>query len=109
MTWMNRALKISRRSTHRRHRMAAVLVKGGALISAAANLQEWGKHAERRCLRPHIDARGCTLYVVRSNGRISKPCADCWEVIINSGVSTVVFINKDQNIEVVRVNEQNGY
>lgn len=97
------AFKIAAQSPHPHHKMAAVVVKGGAIISSAPNIGRWGHCCERRALRPNMDYKGATLYVVRSNRRISKPCEACWKLIKESGIKSVVFVNIDAKIEKVRV------
>lgn len=77
-------------------RMAAVVVKGGSIISAEVNQEH--KHAERRAIRPHVNLEGACVYVARSNGLISKPCKECMDVIIASGVSKIVYINATGNL-----------
>lgn len=85
------------------HKLAALVVRGGAVVSSGVNLSRQGRCAERRALRPNQDFEGCTLYVVRANGRISKPCKNCMKAINESGVKWVVYINADQKAEVMRV------
>lgn len=83
--------------------MAAIVVRGGAVISKAANLHRMDCHAERRTLRPHVDYTGADLYVVRSNLGISKPCPECMKVIVESGVKNVFYFNKEKQIEKMRL------
>lgn len=85
------------------HKLAAVVVRGGAVVSSGINLNRRGRCAERRALRPNQDFVGCTLYVVRSNGRISKPCSHCMKAIGEAGIKWVVFVNAEQKTEVMRV------
>lgn len=91
------AYKVAARSTHKNHQLGAVVVRGGSIISFACNHAQWGKHAEARALRPHMDLEGSTLYVVRRNWRCSKPCSMCASFIREAGVSTVVYIDEAQN------------
>lgn len=86
-----------------RHSLAAIIVKGGAIVNVGVNLERQGRCAERRALRPNQDFKGCTLYVVRSNRRISKPCSKCMQAIVNAGIKWLVYINQEQKPELVRV------
>lgn len=97
------ALRVSRHSTHPRHQLGAVVVRGGKVLSQACNLHRWGRCAEVRALRPHLDLRGSTLYVARSNGRMSRPCARCMEAIRASGVGAIVYLGWDRNVREERV------
>jgi pyrimidine deaminase RibD-like protein len=90
------ANKAAEESKHEQHFMAAVVVKGGAVMSQAANGASGRGHAEARALRPHRDYKGATIYIVRLNGRkISKPCPHCTQKIKEAGISEVVFIDTD--------------
>lgn len=101
--WIRIALKQTKRSKHPHHAMAAVVVKGGSLVSAAANLHRWSRHAELRALRPHMDLHGATLYVVRSNGLASKPCAACMKAIQRSGISEVVYFDREGEVRKMKI------
>lgn len=103
MSWINHALKVSKKSSHPKHKMAAIVVRGGSLLSSASNLHLRYKHAEIRALRPHLNLKGGTLYVVRKNGGNSRPCEVCWNSIVNSGINTVVFINEKKDIVIEKV------
>jgi len=54
-------------------------------------------HAEGYCIlkaiKLNLDLSRCTLYVYRANGRISKPCPDCEELIRKSGIKKVIYTN----------------
>lgn len=90
------ARKAAEDSKHHQHLMAAIVTKGGAVLSMEANAESGRGHAEARCLRPHRDYRGATIYIVRLNGRmVSKPCPNCTQKIKDAGVTTVVFTDVD--------------
>jgi pyrimidine deaminase RibD-like protein len=90
------ANKAAEESKHHQHLMAAVVTKGGAVLSMEANAESGRGHAEARALRPHHDYRGATIYIVRLNGRrVSKPCPNCTKKIKDAGISTVVFTDVD--------------
>lgn len=93
---LRQAHKLAKTSGHHRHRMAALLLRGGAVVSAEANGAAGRGHAEARALRPHLDARGTHLVVVRLNGNgSSRPCAECTTKIQSSGVARVSFVDVD--------------
>lgn len=94
--WLKTAYRMATKSTHPHHKMGAVVVRGGAVLSSAANLGSWGRHAEVRALRPHTDYTGATVYVVRLNGRVSEPCEVCKETLERAGVKEVVYIDEDR-------------
>jgi len=104
---MHLAHRLTRRSTHRRHALACVVVRGGAILSAAANGSRKGQCAERLALRPKrvLEGRfaGASLYVARSNGLCSKPCADCQEAIKRAGIKSVWYVNASGQYEEWRV------
>lgn len=97
--FMAMALKTSAKSTHSQHKMGAVAVRGGAVISSACNTSKWVGHAERRAIRPHRDLAGCTLYIVRKNLRCSAPCEGCREAIKEAGIKSIVYYNQNNEIQ----------
>lgn len=101
------AMRLTRRSTHRRHALAAVVVRGGRVLSAAANGRQQNSCAERRALRWKRASTGCfagaELYVARSNGLCSKPCPSCRDAIVRAGIRKVYFVNRDGHLEEWRV------
>ena len=94
---MNRYLQLAREisysSTAVQQKMGSVIVQGGCILSVGVNLN-W-KHAEARAIRPHRDYRGATIYVMRSNGRISRPCPACQSKIIKAGIKRAIYIALD--------------
>jgi deoxycytidylate deaminase len=94
---MNRYLELAReisyQSTAVQQKMASVIVKGGCILSVAVNLN-W-KHCEARAIKPHRDYRGATIYVMRSNGRCSRPCDACQKLIIKAGIKRAIYISWD--------------
>lgn len=97
------AHKICRKSNHPQHQLGAVVVKGGAVISVACNHRHWGKHAEIRALRPHLDLTGATVYVVRNNLRCSRPCRMCRLAILAAGIKTIVFYDETHQPRIEQV------
>jgi pyrimidine deaminase RibD-like protein len=81
--------------------MSAVVVRGGSILSFAVNNNS--RHAEERALRPHMNFRGCVIYIMRSNCGISKPCPKCQEVLKRSGVRKAVYMNREGQVEEMAV------
>jgi len=76
--------------------MAAVLVRGGAILAKATNKNTWGAHAEKRALhkaRFYLDTEfeGATLYIARDSEKISKPCASCLSLIKQLGIRKIIY------------------
>lgn len=90
------ARKTAKLSRHPQHFMAALLLRGGAVVAAEANGDVGRGHCEARVLRPSLDARGTHLIVLRLNGtRVSRPCPLCVPKIKAAGVERVSFVDKD--------------
>lgn len=111
--WINAALKASKAARHPKYSLGVVVVKGGRLLSRAANLgrpAHWrfpkrGSHAEKRALRPHLcDFTGATIYVVRSDGGMSRPCDDCMNLIREAKISRIFYFDWDGKVVSERVN-----
>lgn len=102
--WLRLAQKASKRSTHPKYRMGAVVVSGGRLLSLASNLSRRGRHAEVRALqklqrgRLPAAADGCTVYVMRSDAGTSRPCGFCRAILLHAGVDRVVYIDVFGNV-----------
>jgi deoxycytidylate deaminase len=96
-----------------KHKIGAILVKGGTVISKGYNqirfskdIKEFAKwdnslHAERECLRK-VDkdkVRGGVIYIYREhkNGEtaLALPCEYCFEMLKSYGVKKIVFSQKD--------------
>lgn len=98
--WMRLALKVSTRGRHQHHRIGAVLVRGGSVLSVAANYcRTWAMvnldhHAEARALRG-VNAKGATIYIAREGRRMARPCACCMKEIRQKGVAKVVYLGWD--------------
>lgn len=104
------AKKTALKSTFRQHRLGAVVVKGGRVLSTGFNAirhcKETGKstqHAEEaaivRLLKDgrHSELIGSRMYVSRftpaGNVGISKPCERCMGLIRSVGIRSVDYIN----------------
>ena len=96
MRWLDLAHELTRHSTAKQQRMAAVVVRGGAVVSTGVNLGF--KHAETRALRPHMDLSGAVVYVMRHNRLCSRPCDDCQAKAIRAGIRKAVYVSKDGTV-----------
>lgn len=96
--WFALALRLAKLSNHPKHKLAAVVVKGGSVLSQAVNLHTWGKHAERRALSACSNTEGATLIVARHNSSMSKPCPICLMYIKEAGISKIVYANWDSEL-----------
>lgn len=92
MRYLEIARKVAAKSTHRQHRHGAVVVRGGAVLAAAANSGRRGRCAERRALQRGT-FHGATVYTARSNRLCSKPCDDCIAAMKAAGVRLVVYVD----------------
>ena len=94
---MRRFLEIAdafaRQSNHSKHKMAAVLVRGGAVVAKATNKQRWGDHAERRALRGIKNTHKLVLYIARHGGKASRPCSECLAIIRSVGIKKIVYFD----------------
>ncbi len=93
----------SKSNCGRRH--GATVVKNGKTVSAGHNLMKthptWGSgrydriHAEgmaiRNAVNQGIDVVGATIYVVRADSGMSRPCLDCQILIERYGIRKVVY------------------
>lgn len=95
-----------------RQRMGAAVVKGGRVLSVACNAvrhkegrfsRKWinSLHAEQAALLmlSEQSRKGASIYVarVKKDGSLgnSFPCPHCMELIVNSGVKEVFYINEE--------------
>lgn len=108
--WVKLALKLTQYSKRHQHKMAAVIVRGGSVISSATNSHaiehgtwSYSKHAEARAIHPHQDMSGGTIVIAREGNRMSKPCPKCMELIRKAGISKIVYSNWDGEIVSERV------
>ena len=81
--------------------MAAVALKGGAVVNRATNGNKFGLHAEWRALRGKGDAD--TIVVARHNGGMSRPCLECQEVLKERGVYRMVYGDRNGVLVVERL------
>ena len=110
------AYKEALKGRHPSQKVGAVLYKGGRIIGRASNmsrpfgLDNRGFHAEERllnkCSKEKLD--GATVVVVRTNlkgciSSMSRPCPTCYNLLVESGVKKIVYMNWHNDISVERV------
>lgn len=90
------ALRLAQKSTHAQHKMAAVVIRGGQVVAAAANSGAWKRHAERRCLKHGVT--GDMIVIARAGGGMSRPCPLCMAAIRASGIREIVYSGWDKKL-----------
>lgn len=119
--WSEVGSKFAKESRCSLYQMAAVLIKGGRLMSFGVNAPggpafyikkhrpNLSKHAEIECLKNlnRDDTANTTLYVVGKtvNGTtiFSRPCQSCMEFCKRMGIKRVVYHDRDGNLIKERV------
>ncbi len=91
--WVRLAQKRLNLSTHPKHRLVAVIVRGGAVVAFAANSGRWGRHAELRALGASGSVDGALMIVVRDGLAMARPCATCQGAIRDAGIRKVYYSN----------------
>jgi tRNA(Arg) A34 adenosine deaminase TadA len=107
--FINRHIELATRAAHtgqhRQHRIGAILVKKGKVVSIGANNRKTHPlmagfktlHAEVCCLLGvrWSDLSGSIIFVARVNGTgkigMSKPCSTCQEVLIRYGIRKAYY------------------
>lgn len=103
--WIKLALKIAENSNHVQHKMSAIVVRGGNVVAKGFNVvksphtDNKPNHAEARALRNKGDFRGCTIYIVRNNGKMSKPCPHCMARIKEAQISRMVYLDWNGDLQ----------
>lgn len=124
--WVDRAagIAIAHADEGREHNLGAIVVKGGSILSIGANRQRnnphscpgsiprrhWSFCAEQAALhrlKPGT-ARGATLYIARvspktGETRYAHPCPKCTELILEAGISKVVYTGNNDTIILERI------
>ncbi len=98
VSWLKFAMKLTNKSTHPRYRHASVIVRGGRVLSHAANTGRRTRHAELRSIDRAADLTGATLYSVRDPGGCSRPCPRCERAIREAGIARVVYYDCGGNV-----------
>jgi len=94
--------------------MAAIIVKGGVPISFGCNKDGYrgrSLHAEANALNQlrwqKNGAEGADIYVYRflANGNygIAKPCENCMEQIISSGIRRVYYSDYEGIMKIIKI------
>ncbi len=113
--WINYCIKLCQKSNVKDYKHAAVLVKGGNVISIGINKYKcgiladriYGKkgwHSEADCLLSihKSKIKNATLYVAGINKSqdviCSKPCPACQEFIENYNLKAIFYSDRDGNI-----------
>lgn len=105
--WIRLAFKEAKKGRHRQHKVGAVVIRGGKVVSKAYNISRpfgidnCGFHAEERALREDRNFKGSTIIVVRSNlnfniAGLSKPCDKCMKVIRAKGVKKICYLDDNK-------------
>lgn len=114
------ACKTALKSTFERHRLGAVITKGGSVISTGYNEIRYTReyrqhtlHAEASAILKVLKSRrldllaNAEIYVsrVRPNGSIglSKPCSNCMDLIKSVGISRIHYTTDYGTIETIKV------
>jgi deoxycytidylate deaminase len=99
--FLRTASRVAGKSNHSSFMHAAILVKGGSIISTAAN--KGHKHAEVLCISKCANLRGTTLISIRitKGGKLlamAKPCPNCERFLKEKGIKTVFYSTSDRQI-----------
>lgn len=106
------ASKVAKKSEHEQHKLGAVVVKGGRILSTGFNslgysgyLRTQTRHAEESAIlkllreRRLHDLSGADLYVTRfTRGGaigIARPCSRCRDLIKTVGIRRIFYSTND--------------
>jgi deoxycytidylate deaminase len=98
MNYIKTLAKIASRSPHLRFKHASILTKGGAIIAADYNGNEF--HAEIGALKklwPN-KIKGSVMLNIRITKTglgLSRPCKNCWSVMKAMGVAKVIYSGRN--------------
>lgn len=93
--YLDMARQEAAKSTHPKHQLGAIVMRGGAVLARAANTGRWHHCAERRALKHRHHFKDATVLVMRANGGCSKPCAGCTEAMREAGIRMVVYVDRN--------------
>jgi deoxycytidylate deaminase len=105
------AANLARSSQVRRYKHGAIIVRGGRIISTGINkvrnhpqvlnnnkediIADAHIHAEVDAIKKVSGLKGAKIYIARVNRsgqtRLSRPCEFCYDVIVKSGISKIVY------------------
>jgi deoxycytidylate deaminase len=106
------AIREAAKSDHRQHHMAAVLIKGGNIISVGHNSGHL--HGEHTCLNRawRTDVSGSTVLVVRvrRNGTLgmAKPCPLCMQRLVQAGIKKVTYSTNSGTFETMKLSSMSS-
>lgn len=101
------AHKLVHKARHQAHRHAAVVYRGGCVVSTGVNHDTI--HAEVQALKKlwPDHRRGTTVVSIRMTrgGKLglAKPCAECEAYMREAGVKTVLYSNAQGKMERMRL------
>lgn len=112
--YLELAKRESEKSSFKRFKMGAVLVSKGRVIGKGYNRNTthpklgsgYSKtmHCEgsaiQSALKQGINPSGSTLYIYRRNNNLAKPCKDCYNLLVEFGIDTVVYTSNDGQIKI---------
>lgn len=102
-----RAKKLAKTSQHWWAHHAAIVMRGGAVLSAEPNGAS--AHAEQRALGRLWPSkrRGTKVLSIRINGQgelaMAKPCPDCEAYLAANGVKTVLYSTDEGTLTLMRI------
>jgi len=100
------------KKSNMKQRMSAVVFDGAEILGQGCNrlicegsvppVRKYGKgwysvHAELQAIRWAVKKHGygrllgCSIYVMRENGRIAKPCQHCMQIIEMVGIKNIFW------------------
>jgi deoxycytidylate deaminase len=96
------AVRLLPKATHKCHKHAAVVYRGGAIVAMGYNHDE--VHAEVSALNKlwPSERRGTRVVSIRmskgGNLRLAKPCVDCEAYMRANGVKMVIYSDNNGNM-----------
>jgi len=90
--------------------MAAIVYRGGRVLSQATNGARTGRHAELRAIARDRDLSGASIVVARPGGeRYSRPCRVCFLTIRDAGIKRMGFLDEVGKLVIKRVNREDEF
>ena len=102
---MSLAKKASDKSDHHTHKMGCVIAKGSKVLGIGFNALKTHPKSPHQFKSIHAEfmawinagkkVEGATAYIFRQQKSgalaMAKPCSDCWQFLVDSGVKQVVY------------------
>lgn len=101
------AMKLAYHARHKAHKHAVMVFRGGNIVAVGVNHDTI--HAEVAALRTlwPCERRGTKVVSIRltRGGKLgmAKPCPDCEAFLRKNGVKTVIYSNKNGQMERIRL------